>query len=60
MRAACFWFGQQVAVLPSFGSFTGAHRVRPSEGDRVFAVGPDCVAEVQYQIPRRRVAQRSK
>jgi metallophosphoesterase superfamily enzyme len=53
IRAACFWFGPRIAVLPSFGSFTGAHRVRPSQGDRVFAVGPDCVMEVQYGLQRR-------
>jgi uncharacterized protein len=56
MRAACFWFGPHVAVLPSFGCFTGAHRVRPVQGDRVFAVGPDCVIEVQYDSTSRRRA----
>jgi uncharacterized protein len=58
MRAACFWFGQQIGVLPSFGSFTGAHRIRPQQGDRVFAVGPDCVLEVNYEAANRRRARR--
>lgn len=37
VRLPCFWFGGQVGVLPAFGSFTGMHRVRPAEGDRLFA-----------------------
>jgi DNA ligase-associated metallophosphoesterase len=37
VRLPCFWFGDQVGVLPAFGSFTGMHRVRPAEGDRLFA-----------------------
>ncbi len=39
MRVPCFWFGQTCAVLPAFGSFTGTHSIRPSRGDRIFAVG---------------------
>jgi len=58
IRAACFWFGPRTAVLPAFGSFTGAHRVRPCQGDRVFAVGPDCVVEVNYEVTTRRRAAR--
>jgi DNA ligase-associated metallophosphoesterase len=60
MRAACFWFGEKFAVLPSFGSFTGAHRVRPEHGDRVFAVGPDCVVEVKYEMVVRRRARQPR
>jgi DNA ligase-associated metallophosphoesterase len=39
MKAACFWFGREVAVLPAFGRFTGTAMVRPREGDGVFVVG---------------------
>ncbi len=39
LRVPCFWFSQTCAVLPAFGSFTGTHSIRPSRGDRVFAVG---------------------
>lgn len=38
VRLPCFWFGAQVGVLPAFGAFTGMHRVRAEEGDRLFAV----------------------
>jgi DNA ligase-associated metallophosphoesterase len=41
LRVPCFWFGQHRAVLPAFGSFTGTQVIRPSGGDRIFAVGPD-------------------
>lgn len=40
VRAPCFWFGETVAVLPAFGSFTGGRAIRARAGDRVFAVGP--------------------
>lgn len=46
LRAPCFWFRDRLAVLPAFGAFTGCHVVRPSIGDRVFAVGDGAVAEM--------------
>jgi DNA ligase-associated metallophosphoesterase len=46
LRAPCFLFGRRLALLPAFGSFTGTARVRPQQGERVFAVGPDAVIEV--------------
>lgn len=46
MRAPCFWFSQNRAVLPAFGSFTGTAKIRPAQGDRVFAVGPKSVVEI--------------
>lgn len=46
LRLPCFHFGPRVGVLPAFGSFTGMHPIRPAEGDRVFAVADDEVAEV--------------
>jgi uncharacterized protein len=49
IRAPCFWFGANDAVLPAFGDFTGTHAISPQAGDRVF--GPDAVIEV---TPRRR------
>lgn len=41
VRAPCFWFGEQVAVLPAFGGFTGGATIRARPGDRVFAIGPE-------------------
>ena len=46
LRLPCFHFGPHVGVLPAFGSFTGMHSIRSSDGDRVFAVADDHVAEV--------------
>ena len=37
-RFPCFYFGQQQAILPSFGYFTGGHEINPQTNDRVFAV----------------------
>lgn len=34
----CFWFGARTAVLPAFGAFTGAKRIEPFEGDRLFVL----------------------
>lgn len=41
LRPRCFWWRPPVLVLPAFGAFTGGHLVRPSSGDRVFAVPPE-------------------
>lgn len=46
LRLPCFHVGPHVAVLPAFGSFTGMHPVRRSEGDRLFAVADDAVREL--------------
>lgn len=45
VRLACFWFGRDVAVWPAFGGFTGCALVKPTEGDRVFGIGPEGVFE---------------
>lgn len=50
LRAPCFHFGRDVAVLPAFGAFTGGKAIRPRAGDQVYAVGPDCVTPIP--IPR--------
>ncbi|MEL7296809.1 MAG: ligase-associated DNA damage response endonuclease PdeM [Pseudomonadota bacterium] len=46
VRSPVFWFRQDHAVLPAFGSFTGGHNIRPKRGDRVFMTGPDSVVEI--------------
>jgi DNA ligase-associated metallophosphoesterase len=45
-RLPCFLLGEQVALLPAFGSFTGLGIVEPGPGDRAFVVGPDEVFAV--------------
>ncbi len=45
-RLPCFYFGQDYAVLPSFGSFTGNVALRPKRGDRVFGIVEDIITEL--------------
>lgn len=45
-RLPCFWVGTRVAVLPSFGDFTGAADVESGPGDRVFVIAEDQVIRV--------------
>ncbi len=56
LRSPCFWFGRSIGVLPAFGTFTGGARIRPRQGDRVFAIGPECVIEVAGRPARFRRA----
>lgn len=37
-------------TLPAFGGFTGTHRIRPAEGDRVFAVAESRVLELPPEM----------
>lgn len=50
-RLPCYWFTPQVGVLPAFGAFTGMQAIRVRRGERVYAVTPDRVFELQ---PKRR------
>ena len=34
----CFYFGEQQALMPAFGAFTGLHKVKPNKSDDVFAI----------------------
>ena len=51
LRLPCFWFSEQVGVLPAFGAFTGMHPIRRTPGERVFAVADDGVVEVAAALP---------
>jgi metallophosphoesterase superfamily enzyme len=42
----CFVAQPSVLVLPAFGSFTGGHRVEPTEGMRLWIARDDGVADV--------------
>ena len=47
LRLPCFLFADSdTIILPAFGEFTGLHRVRPGETDRVFAVVESQVIEL--------------
>lgn len=39
----CFWFGEKVGVLPSFGEFTGSYIISPERQDKIFVVAGDTV-----------------
>ena len=38
MRLPCFLIGPDLGIMPSFGTFTGGHPVRPTAEDDVFVV----------------------
>ena len=46
IRIPCFYFGAHTGILPSFGTFTGTHVIKPVEGDKVFVVKDDIVLQV--------------
>lgn len=43
LRVAVFWHQPGVLVLPSFGRFTGGHRITPGPNDAVWAAGDTAV-----------------
>ncbi|MFN1835849.1 ligase-associated DNA damage response endonuclease PdeM [Balneola sp. MJW-20] len=42
----CFLFREEYSILPSFGGFTGTHRIEHKTGDRVYAILEDQVLEL--------------
>jgi DNA ligase-associated metallophosphoesterase len=46
LKLPCFWFGNNLAVLPAFGSFTGAASIARQPGDRIFIPVNDSVIEL--------------
>lgn len=49
LRLPCFWFGENVGVLPAFGDLTGIAVVRPKIGDRTIVVADEKVALVPHR-----------
>jgi DNA ligase-associated metallophosphoesterase len=47
LRLPCFVLGLRRMILPSFGSFTGGHNIRPDEGDRIFVTSGEAVHSVR-------------
>ena len=43
LRLPCFVVGSERMILPSFGSFTGGHAIRPEPGDTVYVSSGDAV-----------------
>jgi DNA ligase-associated metallophosphoesterase len=46
LRIPCFFFGKHIGILPSFGTFTGSHVIKPSQEDLVFVVQEGVVFKV--------------
>ncbi|MEM7297667.1 MAG: ligase-associated DNA damage response endonuclease PdeM [Bacteroidota bacterium] len=46
MTMPCFWFTEEHAIIPAFGQFTGIKKIKPSNGDKVFAVADQKVIEL--------------
>lgn len=44
-KLPCFYFEENLAVLPAFGSFTGTSIVQPREGAKVYVVANDTIIE---------------
>lgn len=54
LRLPCFALGEQVGLLPAFGSFTGAMEVAPGPALRCYACAGDRVLAVPHSSARRR------
>ena len=46
LRLPCFSIGEQVSILPAFGSFTGMMELDADPGRRLYVVGDECVWRV--------------
>ena len=48
LKLPCFYFGPQQAILPAFGKFTGLAILKITTLDKVFAVTPQQIIEVNH------------
>jgi DNA ligase-associated metallophosphoesterase len=49
-RLPCFWFGQEIGVLPAFGEFTGLADIDPLPGDRVWVIADGEVIQMPWAM----------
>lgn len=47
LKFPCFYFGEQQALLPSFGEFTGGYIIEIADNDQVIAVVEDKLIKIQ-------------
>jgi DNA ligase-associated metallophosphoesterase len=47
LKFPCFYFGEQQALLPSFGEFTGGYNIEINDTDQVIAVVEDKLIRIQ-------------
>lgn len=50
LRLPCFWWRENLLVLPAFGSFTGGSIITPAAGDKVFTTLRDQVVEIPAAV----------
>lgn len=50
IRVPCFYFGQDFALLPAFGTFTGNHRIKSAPGEKVFALVEEQILDLGAEI----------
>lgn len=46
LRLACYYFSQNYAIMPAFGTFTGMHSLKPKKSDTIFVIADDQVIAV--------------
>jgi len=46
LRLACFFFSDQYAVMPAFGTFTGMHTLKPKRSDNIYVIAENKVIKV--------------
>lgn len=46
LRLPCFYFSEEVGIMPAFGSFTGMHNIKPKRNDKVYVIGGGAVKRV--------------
>jgi metallophosphoesterase superfamily enzyme len=42
----CFYFGENMGLLPAFGTFTGMARIYPKKNDKVFVIVEEKIIEI--------------
>lgn len=42
----CFYFGKEYAILPAFSTFTGLSKIKPKQGDAIYAITDSKVIKV--------------
>lgn len=46
LKFACFYFGNDYAVMPAFSAFTGLSLIKPKQNEQVYAITPNKVIKV--------------
>ncbi|MEM9446221.1 MAG: ligase-associated DNA damage response endonuclease PdeM [Verrucomicrobiota bacterium] len=49
-RIPCFYFGEQSALLPSFGSFTGHYTIQPEPNSQIFGIVDNQILHLPQKV----------